>query len=87
MAFIYRVLRETDEYCLLSFALYLATVTRRPSWAEDSDEGDCAPVPTFQSAFTEALTSANWNKYDADDAKSGKLSLGFAQSIEPSLNR
>lgn len=75
MAFICLVLRETNEYCLLSFASYLAPVTRRPSWAEESDEGDCAPVPTFQSAFTEALISANWNKYDVDDAQSGKLSL------------
>lgn len=74
MAFICLVLRETNEYCLLSFASYLAPVTRRPSWAEESDEGDCAPVPTFQSAFTEALISANWNKYDVDDAQSGAAS-------------
>lgn len=73
MAFICRVLRETNEHCLLSFASYLTTVTRRPSWAEDSDEGDYAPVPTFQSAFTEALISANWDKYDVDKAQSGKL--------------
>ncbi|XP_067032639.1 E3 ubiquitin-protein ligase RNF10-like [Acropora muricata] len=52
----------------------IAPVTRRPSWAEESDEGDCAPVPTFQSAFTEALISANWKKYDVDDAQSGAAS-------------
>ena len=29
---------------------------------EDEDEEDCAPVPTFQSAFTEALVAADWTR-------------------------
>lgn len=29
---------------------------------EDEDEEDCAPVPTFQSAFTKALVAADWTR-------------------------
>ena len=33
---------------------------RKVTSFENEDEEDCAPVPTFQSAFTEALGSAGW---------------------------
>lgn len=47
-------------------------VTRKPSWAEEEDdEEDCAPVPTFQSAFSDALVSANWGKYDVETTQPG----------------
>ena len=54
-------------------ALYFTVVTRKPSWAEEeNDEEDCAPVPTFQSAFSDALVSANWGKYDVETTQPGK---------------
>ncbi|KAJ7378719.1 RING finger protein 10 [Desmophyllum pertusum] len=33
---------------------------RKVTSVEDEDKEDCAPVPTFQSAFTEALGTADW---------------------------
>lgn len=39
---------------------YLTVITRRPAWAEVADDEDYIPVPTFQSAFTEALGAADW---------------------------
>lgn len=35
-------------------------MVRKVTSVENEDEEDCAPVPTFQSAFTEALGSAGW---------------------------
>lgn len=35
-------------------------ITRIPAWAEVADDEDYIPVPTFQSAFTEALGAADW---------------------------
>lgn len=38
----------------------VSAVVRKVTSVENEDEEDCAPVPTFQSAFTEALGSAGW---------------------------
>lgn len=46
-------------------------VTRKPSWIEEDDGGDCAPVPAFQTAFTEALVAADWSKYEARPREQG----------------
>lgn len=35
-------------------------LVRKVTSVEDEDKEDCAPVPTFQSAFTEALGTADW---------------------------
>ena len=35
-------------------------MVRKVTSVENEDEDDCAPVPTFQSAFTEALGWAGW---------------------------
>lgn len=37
-----------------------ASVRKNVTSVEDEDEEDCAPVPTFKSAFTEALGAADW---------------------------
>ena len=40
---------------------HFTAIVRRPAWAEDDDDDkDYVPVPTFQSAFTEALGAADW---------------------------
>lgn len=49
---------------------------------EDEDEEDCAPVPTFQSAFTEALGATDWTRssfYQESQGATGERSSGKKQ--------
>lgn len=49
---------------------------------EDEDEEDCAPVPTFQSAFTEALVAADWTRsgfYQESQGATGERNSGKKQ--------
>jgi len=57
-----------------SLLLHFTAIVRRPAWVEDDDE-DCDPVPTFQSAFTEALGAADWRRYEADAGAQGNTSV------------
>ena len=57
-------------------------VVRKPAWAEDDDEEeDCTPVPTFQSAFTEALGTADWSRYEANAGEQGNAKLWIVVKI------
>lgn len=63
--------------------------TEKPTFAasarrniEDEDKEDCAPVPTFQSAFTEALGAAYWTRssfYRESQGATGERSSGKKQ--------
>ena len=56
---------------------------RRPAWVEDDDGGDedYAPVPTFQSAFTEALGAADWTRSAANSAAQGNAFVQYYSNI------
>ena len=68
---------EDNTLLFLTFTV----VVRKPAWVEDDDEGGCAPVPTFQSAFTEALDTADWSKYEANSAEQGNAKLGIVVTV------
>ena len=55
-------------------------ITRIPAWAEVADDEDYIPVPTFQSAFTEALGAADWT------ISSGTKSAGQGKKFDPNLS-
>lgn len=59
---------------------YFTVITRIPAWAEVADDEDYIPVPTFQSAFTEALGAADWT------ISSGTKSAGQGKKFDPSLS-
>lgn len=56
-------------------------IVRRPAWAEDDDDDkDYVPVPTFQSAFTEALGAADWTRSNSGgQGATGEPSSGKKQ--------
>lgn len=56
---------------------YFTVITRRPAWADVADDEDYIPVPTFQSAFTEALGAADWT------ISSGTKSVGQGKKFDP----
>ena len=59
---------------------YFTVITRIPAWAEVADDEDYIPVPTFQSAFTEALGAADWT------ISSGTKSAGQGKKFDPNLS-
>ena len=59
---------------------YFTVITRIPAWAEVADDEDYIPVPTFQSAFTEALGVADWT------ISSGTKSAGQGKKFDPNLS-
>lgn len=59
---------------------YFTVITRRPAWAEVADDDDYIPVPTFQSAFTEALGAADWT------ISSRTKSAGQGKKFDPNLS-
>ena len=72
----------TNIVTLLSTILmsYFTVITRIPAWAEVADDEDYIPVPTFQSAFTEALGVADWT------ISSGTKSAGQGKKFDPNLS-
>ena len=72
----------TNIVTLLSTILmsYFTVITRIPAWAEVADDEDYIPVPTFQSAFTEALGAADWT------ISSGTKSPGQGKKFDPNLS-
>ena len=48
-------------------------MARKVTSVENENEEDCAPVPTFQSAFTEALGSAGWTGSDVNPDGQGEV--------------
>ena len=72
----------TNIVTLLSTILmpYFTVITRIPAWAEVADDEDYIPVPTFQSAFTEALGAADWT------ISSGTKSAGQGKKFDPNLS-
>ena len=47
---------------------------------EDENDDDCVPVPTFQSAFSDALVAADWTKREVH-AQGGCVNI-VIQSID-----
>ena len=72
----------TNIVTLLSTILmpYFTVITRIPAWAEVPDDEDYIPVPTFQSAFTEALGTADWT------ISSRTKSAGQGKNFDPNLS-
>lgn len=48
-------------------------MVRKVNSVENEDEEDCAPVPTFQSAFTEALGAAGWTRNGVNPEGQGEV--------------
>lgn len=52
-------------------------MVRKVTSAEDEDEEDCVPVPTFQSAFTYALGASGWTGNGVSVEGQGEGGLNF----------
>lgn len=48
-------------------------MVRKVNSVENEDEEDCALVPTFQSAFTEALGAAGWTRNAVNPEGQGEV--------------
>lgn len=54
-------------------------MVRKVTSVENNDEEDCAPVPTFQSAFTEALGAAGWTGNGVNPEGQGEVAMKLTE--------